>query len=67
MIVTNNEIIEALECCTNEKCDKCPMHKKCWFFYDRKYVGAPEILTLSLDLIKRQKEKIDKLERDKRL
>ena len=66
--MTDGEIIEALHCCTkNEKCDKCPMYKECEFFYDRDYVGIPDILVLSLDLIKRQKEKIDKLSRNKKL
>lgn len=66
--MTDGEIIEALYCCIKkEKCDKCPMYKKCEFFYDRDYVGIPDILVLSLDLIKLQKEKIDKLEHDKKL
>ena len=66
--MTDDEIIEALDCCIkNEKCDKCPMYKKCEFFYDRDYVGIPDILILSLDLIKRQNTKIYKLEHDKKL
>ena len=66
--MTDDEIIEALDCCIkNEKCDKCPLYKNCEFFYDREYVGVPDILTLSLNLIRKQKEKIDKLERNKKL
>ena len=66
--MTDGDIIEALCCCIkNEKCDKCPMYKNCEFFYDRDYVGKPDILVLALDLIRRQKEKIDKLDHDKKL
>ena len=62
--MTDGEIMEALDCCVKyEPCDKCPMCKECAFFYDRDYVGVPDILSLSLDLIKRQKAKIDQLER----
>lgn len=66
--MSDEEIIKALYCCTKyEPCDKCPMYKECAFFYDREYVGVPDILILSLELIKRQKEKIDQLEHDKNL
>ena len=66
--MTDSEIIDALSCCIKfEPCDKCPMYEKCEFFYDRDYVGVPDILILSLELIKRQKEKIDQLEHDKNL
>ena len=61
--MNDSEIIEALSCCIKyEQCDKCPMYEKCEFSYDRDYFGVPDILRLSLDLIKRQKEKIDQLE-----
>ena len=61
--MTDHEIIEALDCCIrHEKCEKCPMYKKCDFFYDRDYVGAPDILILSLDLINRQRKEIENLQ-----
>ena len=66
--MTDNEIIKALGCCIkNKKCDNCPMYKKCEFFYDRDYVGIPDVLILSLDLINRQKaenERLKSLERN---
>ena len=66
--MSDEEIIKALYCCTKyETCDKCPIYKECEFSYDRDYVGVPDILTLSLDLIKRQKAKIDQLEHGKNL
>ena len=66
--MTDDEIIEALDCCIKyETCGKCPIYKECEFSYDRDYVGVPDILILSLDLIKRQKAKIDQLEHGKNL
>ena len=66
--MTDGEIIDALDCCIKyDPCDKCPIYKECEFSYDRDYVGVPDILPLSLDLIKRQKAKIDQLEHDKNL
>ena len=63
MIMTDGEIIDVLDCCVKyEPCDKCPMYKECEFFFDREYVGVPDILALARDLIKRQKAKIDQLE-----
>ena len=65
--MSDEEIIKALYCCTKyETCDKCPIYKECEFSYDRDYVGVPDILHLSLDFIKRQKAKIDKLEHDRK-
>ena len=65
--MTDSEIIEALSCCIKyDRCDKCQMYEKCEFSYDRDYVGVPDILPLSLDLIKQQKAKIDKLEHDRK-
>ena len=66
--MTDGEIMAALDCCIKyEPCDKCPMYKECAFFYDRDFLGVPDILTLSLDLIKRQNAKIDQLENCKNL
>ena len=60
--MSDEEIIEALYCCSKYKpCDKCPMYKECLFFYDIDYIGVPDILILSLDLIKRQKAKINQM------
>ena len=68
MIMEDDKIIDALDCCIKyEQCDKCPMYKECAFFYDRDYIGVPDILHLSLDLIKRQKAKIDQFEHCKNL
>ena len=64
----DEEIIKALDSCSKyEPCDKCPMYKECEFSYDRYYVGAPDILILARDLIKRQKAKIDQFEHYKNL
>ena len=61
--MTDNDIIKALECCIKyEKCEKCPIYGKCEFSYDRDYVGIPDILSLSFDLINRQQARIKELE-----
>lgn len=66
--MTDEEIIASLKCCVEGgECDKCPLRKKCNFFYDREYIGMPDILVLSLELIKKQKAKLDKLENGKKL
>ena len=58
--MTDNEIIKALECCLKgcnaEGCDDCPLYKK---VEDCEI----EIPIIALDLINRQKEKIEELEK----
>ena len=57
--MTDNEIIKALECCSNEKCagEKCPLHERT--------VCTKECLTMisgyALDLIQRQQKRFDKI------
>lgn len=55
--MTDNEIIKALECCNTAKtehhCDICPFYE-----YEKCTVS---MLDSAVDLIKRQKEEIEKL------
>jgi predicted RNase H-like nuclease (RuvC/YqgF family) len=55
--MTDNEIVKALECCHQVNgCDRCPLHS---------YSAECEILnTYALDLIKRQKAEIEKLQHE---
>lgn len=55
MVMTDNEIIKALECCSNavgEKCKECPINKNCL---------EVELNKEALDLINRQKAEIKEL------
>ena len=56
--ITDNEIIKALECCHMVNgCERCPL---------RNDTEECEILnTYALDLIKRQKSEIEKLQHEK--
>lgn len=56
--MTDNEIIKALECCTGYDCENCKALKYC----DYMHPGA--LARASLDLINRQKAKIDSLKVD---
>lgn len=59
--MTDNEIIKALECCSNEKCagEKCPLHERT--------VCTKECLTMisgyALDLIQRQQKQFETLKK----
>ena len=56
--MTDNEIIEALECCQTEDCESCPL-----FNYD----GCKSLLfdgNIVLDLINRQKAEIERLQKN---
>lgn len=60
--MTDNERINLLEACAKlEDCEKCPRYGECEFFYDREYIGIPDVLIFSLDLIKSQKAEIERL------
>lgn len=57
--MTDNEIIKALECCTeDEDCAHCPLTKEIPYCIDDTMVGA-------LNLIKRQQAEIERLKNDK--
>lgn len=62
--MTDNEIIKALECCiigcNAEGCDDCPL-------YEKVEDCEIEIPIISLDLINRQKEEIERLKTDNAL
>ena len=50
--MTDERLIKVLECCANEDCDNCPsLVKEC----------KKHALLNALDLIKRQKEEIERL------
>ena len=56
--MTDNEIINALECCCSPKvnaCDDCPFHKRC-------YENNEWLEKEAIDLINRQKAEIERLE-----
>lgn len=55
MDYTDDEIIKALECCINDNCNDCP-----------ETFGNCELTTMrnALDLLKRQKAEIEKLQED---
>ena len=53
MSLTDNEIIKALECCSDTDCDNCPFEEQC-----RRNGSLSDI---ALDLINSQKAEIDKL------
>ena len=56
--MTDNEIIKALECCSQEDmCQSCPYGAAC---LDEKYVSV--LSKDALDLIKRQKAEIERLQ-----
>ena len=61
--MTDNEIIKALESCLKgcnaEGCDDCPL-------YEKVEDCEIEIPIIALDLINRQKEKIEELEKEQR-
>lgn len=53
--MTDNEIIKALECCSNaEPCTNCPYQKQC---------DETDLAEIALDLINRQKAEIERLEK----
>lgn len=53
--MTDKKIIQALKCCAaNDRCWLCPMQKKC--------KGFPALHKNAIDLINRQKAKIESLE-----
>ena len=51
--MTDNEIIKALECCSDTDCDNCPFEEQC-----RRNGSLSDI---ALDLINRQKAEIERL------
>ena len=52
--MTDNEIIKALECCSNaEPCANCPCQKQC---------DETDLAEIALDLINRQKAEIEMLQ-----
>ena len=54
--MTDNDIIKALECCSNaEPCSNCPYQKQC---------DETDLAEIALDLINRQKAEIESLEKD---
>lgn len=57
--MTDNEIIKALECCSNAAyhCEECP-------FYVRKEDCEVELPEEALDIINRQKAEIERLEKE---
>ena len=57
--MTDNEIIEALECCRGDystDCDNCPNKKTC---------DEIDVVSSAIDLINRQKAEIERLEKEK--
>lgn len=62
-MLTDNEIINALECCisfTNlNECDNCPFHERC--------ENGEELESLVLSLINRQKAEIERLKVDSKM
>lgn len=51
--MTDNEIIKALECCSNgEPCANCPYQKQC---------DETDLAEIALDLINRQQAEIERL------
>ena len=62
--MTDNEIIKALECCTQQVgCKGCPLVISNEMKYHGGYACAEKLRKSSLDLINRQKAEIEKLER----
>ena len=55
-MLENNEIIKALECCKTGDCDNCP-------FYGRKEDCEVELPEEALNLINRQQEEIERLQK----
>ena len=58
--MTDNEIIKALECCTDidlDSCEKCPIRIEC-------YNNTIDIKKAALDLINRQKAEIERLNKE---
>lgn len=53
--MTDNEIIKALECCGDKNCKYCPN-------FSEDIECSEKLIKLSLDLIKRQKAEIEKLQ-----
>ena len=53
--MTDNEIIKALECCINDKCQECPLNKL--------FCGREVATEYALDLINRQKAEIERLKK----
>ena len=55
--MTDNEIIKALECCSNADCVNCPKWSEEW------YSGmCSDFLPMVLDLINRQRAEIERLQ-----
>ena len=53
--MTDNEIIKALECCSNgEPCANCPYQKQC---------DETDLAEIALDLINRQQAEIERLKK----
>lgn len=61
--MTDNEIIKALECCTqNVGCNGCPFNNSIEFIYLGGYACAEAMRKSALNLIKRQKAEIERLQ-----
>lgn len=58
--MTDNEIIKALDCCTDESYENC---NECPYSIDNVSCERMKLLEDSLDLITRQKAEIEKLEK----
>lgn len=62
--MTDNEVIKALECCLSdawEDCDKCPLEK-----FPDDYIGCRNnLIKVTIDVINRQKAKIEQLKKEK--
>lgn len=56
--MTDNEIIKAIECCAMNKCDKCSIKYEC-----RGNKIRATVIIAAFDLINRQKERIEELEK----
>lgn len=64
--MTDNEIIKALECCTQQAgCSGCPFVISNEMKYRGGYACAEEIRKCALDLINRQKAEIERLKHRK--
>ena len=62
--MTDNEIIKALECCTQQAgCSGCPLVNSIQMKYRGGYACAEEMRKCALDLINRQKAEIERLEK----
>ena len=55
--LANNEIIKALECCGDKNCKYCPN-------FSEDIECSEKLIKLSLDLIKRQEAKIERLKKE---